>query len=185
MKKLAIILLVAFVNLFSQEPLSSNVLNEIRTLSDELMQKTGIKASVLISDNKSFQELMQNAKTQDNYATIILSLKDKKLAVVSDLDCDFRSVSEYYYLKYGFFPTQGAILPILTQPKGKDSVNAAVLNGFAQLCDIIAKDKNIKLENSFGDANDNFINIIRLIFYILIVVFIIIYIKKRKKKNER
>ncbi|MBZ7993674.1 hypothetical protein AVBRAN9333_08165 [Campylobacter sp. RM9333] len=183
MKKLIIIMLLALVNLFSQEPLSNEVLNEINILSNDLEQKTGIKTSVLISNEIPFKDLKQSIKTDKNYAIIVISLKDKKLDVISDLGLDFRSVTEYYYLKYGFFPKQGAILPILTQPKGKDLVNAAILNGFAELCDVIASSKGVELEYSYGDLNDNIINTIRTIFYIFTIIFIVVLIRRKVKKK--
>lgn len=183
MKRLTIIMLLALVNLFSQEPLSVNVLNEINILSNELEQKTGVKASVLISNDLPFKELKESIKNEKNYACLVMSLKDKKLDVISDLGLDFRSVTEYYYLKYGFFPTQGAILPILTQPKGNDLVNTSVLNGFAELCNVIADSKNVKLENGFSNLNSNIINTLRMLFYIFVIIFIFVLIKRKVKKK--
>ena len=74
-------------------------------------------------------------------------------------------------------------MPILTQPKGKDLVNAAILNGFAELCDVIASSKGVKLEYSYGDLNDNIINTIRTIFYIFTIVFIVVLIRRKVKKK--
>lgn len=179
-----IIFILALV-LQGQELLSTKVLNEIQILKDELYSKTKIKADLLISDKENLQELLNKIKDEKDYAFIIISLKDKRLLVKSDLKLNFSSVSDFYYLKYGFLPTQGTILPLLTQPKGSDTLNAAIINGFSQLCDIIADFKGVKLENSFGDANDNFIGILRFAFYFILLLVLIKFILKKIKKGNK
>ncbi|WP_267524081.1 hypothetical protein [Campylobacter sp. MG1] len=174
-----VLVLLTLVNLFSQELLSKQVLDKIYDLSFELKNKTGIETNVLISDVSNFKELKEQINYKDNYAVIVISLKEKKIDVVSDLKLNFSSITKYYYLKYGFLPTQGAILPILTQPKGKDVINAAVLNGFAELVYIIANDKNIELNSGIGHSNEYFINILRAIFYVFIIIFIILFVRNK------
>lgn len=175
-----IIICLTLVNLFSQE-LSQKALEQIKLISNELEQKTGIKTSVLVERKVNLNEIIKDK----NYAILVLSLDDKKLDVINDLDLDFSSVTKYYYLKYGFLPTQGAILPLLSQDKGKDLLNAAVLNGFSELASVIAKSKNVSLENTFNNSNDSLINFFRLIFYTFIIFVIFILIKRKiRKKNE-
>lgn len=182
--KILFFILITLVNLFSQELLNNQLLDKISVLSSELENKTGIKTGVLVSNDKTFGELKKQVQYSNNYAFIVISLKEKKLDVVSNLNLDFSSVTQYYYLKYGFLPTQGAILPILTQPKGVDVVNAAVLNGYIELVDIISNDKNINLDNNISHSNEYFINILRGIFYTLIVVFIFLLFKNKFRRKH-
>ena len=84
------------------------------------------------------------------------------------------------------YPWTGTILPILGEkikqdPRHKYSV--ALFNGYADIVEQIAKNKNIVLENSVGDSNKYVLNIIRIIFYSIIIIALTYLLRKSFNKR--
>lgn len=90
----------------------------------------------------------------------------------------------------------GYVIPLLAS-KDKNTLfaktSAAVLNGYAQVADSIANDKDIKLNSSMGSGNKTFSTIWKMFMYTLVLGGIIIYaiivmrekkFRKKEQKNE-
>lgn len=84
----------------------------------------------------------------------------------------------------------GTIIPILAQKTKKeqdtiDKYTTALFNGYADLAGQIAKAKGVKLEHDVGDANQETMTIIKVLFYGFILYAIFAYIKIRIKQRGR
>jgi hypothetical protein len=84
----------------------------------------------------------------------------------------------------------GYVIPLLAS-KDKNTLfaktSAAVLNGFAQIADSIAKSKNIKLKSSIGNEGKVAGTIWKMLMYTLVLTGIILYavIIMREKKYKK
>ena len=77
----------------------------------------------------------------------------------------------------------GTIIPLLAQKskKGEEAQKyaTAMFNGYADLVGQIAKAKGVKLEHAVGNANQNAILVVKVLFYGFIFYAIILYFKRR------
>ena len=87
----------------------------------------------------------------------------------------------------------GTILPILAEKaKGNDIVSkysVAMYNGYADIAEQIAEKHGVTLSSSAGNGSQNFINILRVIFYGVILWAFAIYVwgrffRKKRENNE-
>ncbi len=81
------------------------------------------------------------------------------------------------------YPGTGSILPILATNKG-DIYNAAILNGYADIVDRVAKSLGLQLEHSIGNANRDTINILRILIYGFICFALLYYAQRRIKRKK-
>ena len=75
-------------------------------------------------------------------------------------------------------------MPILASNKGKDIYNAAILNGYADITERIARYFNIKLENSIGNANRDTLNVLRIGIYGFLCIAALYYVQRKVKKRR-
>ena len=172
--------------------LNPNVLDKIGKLGKELESKTGIKVVLLTSQNKnnlSLNELVKPHLPRAPYVFLVLvpAKADQKSGKVDLFLSDASLVDKDEILSPR--PNTGSILPILVANKAEDIYNAALLNGYADICERIATSKNITLENAIGSSNRTTLNILRYLIYgsILLVVGLLAYkkyFKKRENTNE-
>lgn len=166
----------------NENVLNDKVVKEINLIGKELYDKTGIFVGVAIAEQTPFEDLfkLQEQLIKPN-VLLILSKISHKVDIIGTKDSllffDKNKVLSPY-------SGTGTILPILTSSKGKDVFNAAVLNGYADICDKIAKYFNLELENSIGNANRDTINILRILIYGFIC-FSLLYFVQRKMKRKR
>lgn len=86
----------------------------------------------------------------------------------------------------------GTIIPLLAQKSKPEEIlgkySGAMFNGYADIAEQIAKNKNIVLDSAVGDANKDSIFVIKVIFYGFIFYATFMYIKRqlyrRRQKNE-
>lgn len=172
--------------------LNPNVLDKIGKLGKELESKTGIKVVLLTSQNKnnlSLNELVKPHLPRAPYVFLVLvpAKAGQKSGKVDLFLSDASLVDKDEILSPR--PNTGSILPILVANKAEDVYNAALLNGYADICERIATSKNITLENAIGSSNRTTLNILRYLIYgsILLVVGLLAYkkyFKKRENTNE-
>lgn len=172
--------------------LNPNVLDKIGKLGKELESKTGIKVVLLTSQNKnnlSLNELVKPHLPRAPYVFLVLvpAKAGQKSGKVDLFLSDASLVDKDEILSPR--PNTGSILPILVANKAEDIYNAALLNGYADICERIATSKNITLENAIGSSNRTTLNILRYLIYgsILLVVGLLAYkkyFKKRENTNE-
>ncbi|WP_221253915.1 TPM domain-containing protein [Campylobacter sp. 19-13652] len=173
--------------------LSPQVSAKIGQISSELEAKTGIKTYVYISDtlgDKTPNSLIESLDLKSPYAIIVLS---KALIAKDGKSHPFIGIFASDDVKGLFdkaqilspFPERGTILPILASNKGKDIYNAAILNGYADLAEQIAKSRGITLENAVGNANKTFLNLIRYFVYASIIAVLFVMIKKGVRREQK
>ncbi|WP_244848444.1 hypothetical protein [Campylobacter ureolyticus] len=166
--------------------LESITTSQMQLIGDELFEKTGVFLGVAAfkdlngsNIHKISDEISKSLKSP--YAFIIISTNDKKIDIVTDVNFDKDAVLSPY-------PNKGTIIPLLVSTKkGKDSFNPALLNGYADCAEKIAKVYSVKLENSFGNTNRIILDLIRLFVYgsIVLVIASRFYYKRIKKHEEK
>ncbi len=138
-----------------------------------------MKIDILVSDNKLY-ELFDKEQILSPAASFVQAVV---MAVFYAHDFDsFRSMISNY---------GGTIAPILAQ-KAKDNelhskYSAAMFNGYADLASQIASSQNIKLDSDVGEANQNSIIFVKLIFYgfILYAIYLMFRRKIAKGSDEK
>ncbi len=177
-----------------QKPLvicNDNIVNkravkEIEKIGNEVREKTGIsiylcvKKSINAQKIKVFEKNLSK-KLSKPFILLTLSLKEQKVDIypsskskgLIDIDAILS-------------PFTGTIIPILTSKKGEDKYSAAMLNGYADIADRVAKKIGIRLNSSIGNTNRILVDILRVIIYGSFLYFVIMYIRKKYfyKKNK-
>ena len=158
---------------------------KIEEMANELYRKTGISAYLLTKKNlngKSIAQYERNfaKKFKPPYTILSIALDEQKVDIYNSIDLDNTFDREAILSPY---PWKGSIIPLLTIKKKYVSVSAAMLNGYADMVEQIAKSKNIKLKSGIGSTNKNIYFSLQLsIFLFLFVVFGWYFIKKLKKR---
>ncbi|MDX2323924.1 hypothetical protein OXW40_06830 [Campylobacter hepaticus] len=167
--------------LFNENVLSQKVSNEINLIGKELYEKSGIFVGVAIGDKTQFETLLQiQEKFPKSHILLLLSKDSHRVDIVGSKGALALIDKEAILHPY---PGTGSILPILATNKG-DIYNAAILNGYADIIERVAKSKNIKLEHSIGNANRDTINILRIIIYGFICFALLYYVQRRIKRRK-
>lgn len=86
----------------------------------------------------------------------------------------------------------GTIIPLLAQKAKEGEVlgkySGSMFNGYADIAEQIAGSKGVVLENAVGNANQNSILLVKVLFYGFILYGIFMYIKRklyrRREQNE-
>ncbi len=158
---------------------------KIEEMANELYRKTGISAYLLTKKNLNGKSIIQYEKDfakklKPPYAILSIALDEKKVDIYNSIDLDNAFDKKTILSPY---PWKGSIIPLLTIKKKYVSVSAAMLNGYADMVEQIAKSKNIKLKSGIGSINRNIYFSLQLsIFLFLIVVFGWYFIRKLKKR---
>jgi hypothetical protein len=167
--------------------------NSVEKMGAELFQKSGISTHILIlktTNGKHLnilgeEELAKLLETEKSSLILTFAETEQKVDIVASKELLELFDKEQILSPY---PWTGTILPILGEtikqdPRHKYSV--ALFNGYADIIEQIAKNKNIVLENSVGDSNKYVLNIIRIIFYSIIIIALAYLLRKsfNKRKN--
>lgn len=85
----------------------------------------------------------------------------------------------------------GTIIPLLAGKAKKGEVlgkySASMFNGYIDIAEQIANSKDVILDSAAGNANKNFITIIKIVFYSFVFYGIFMYIKRKlyiKRQNS-
>ena len=167
--------------------------NQIDVMGNELLQKTGISAHILILKTTNGESLSkiggeELAKLPKNSLILTFTELEKKVDIVGYPETLKLFDKEQVLSPY---PWSGTILPILGEKIKKDprhKYSVALFNGYADIVEQIAETKSVTLDNAVGSSNKVVINIIRAIFYGIIVFalgYIIykMYLRKKVKNN--
>lgn len=161
--------------------LSQKVTTRLQSIATELYEKSGIYVGVGVYNtlnNSSLYDKFKSLNLKPPFVFLMLVKDDKKVEIFADENSLTLFDKEAVLSP---FPESGTILPILASKNGKDIYNAAILNGYADISERIAKSKNIELATAIGNANKDTLNIFRFLIYgsIILVVGLMVY-KKRK-----
>lgn len=171
--------------------LNKDVLLKAEELSTELEARTGVKAFLITHNNENQSRLNDIAAefvnfTEDApYAVLILVPKKagQKSGQVDIILSDPTLCEKDEILSP--VPNTGSILPLLVANKAEDIYNAALLNGFADMCERIASKKGAALVSEIGSENRVAINLIRYFMYgsLGLVIFVLFFKQLKKSKN--
>lgn len=167
--------------------ISEKVSMKVESLGSELFQKTGIGVYVSLPSSLNKQTIMAYekdlAKTlKKPYVLLTLAKQEEQVDIV------FSEGLENKFDKDGVlspFPWSGTIIPILSVKKENDKYNAAVLNGYADIVEQIAKSSNVVLEGAIGDTNRDIYHYLKIgIYGFLFIIFARYFYRKVRKKSE-
>jgi hypothetical protein len=87
----------------------------------------------------------------------------------------------------------GTIIPLLAQKAKAGEVlgkySGSMFNGYADIAEQVAKSKNVVLENAVGNANQNSILLVKVLFYGFVLYAIVMFFKRklyyRRQKLEQ
>ena len=170
--------------------LQQDLVMQLEGMGEEVRQKTGVNLSVAVLKNLQNKSLNDKANEfvkdlKSPYIFLFFTQDEHKIQIYNTNDTNKLFDKEQILSP---MPNKGAIIPILVGRK-KDAnvtsiINAAILNGFADIADQVADSKGIKLDTSIGNTNRIFVNILRYIFYGTLLFGLFMYFYSRKKKTN-
>ncbi len=170
--------------------LQPELISQLESIGNELYQKTGVNLSVAVLKNLQNKSLSEKgseftANLKNPYIFLIFTNDEHKIQIYNSQDTQNLFDKEQILSP---MPNRGSIIPILVNHKRDANmtgiINAAILNGYADIADQVAKSQGIELETSIGDTNRIFINSLRYIFYGTLAFAIFMYFYSRKKKKQ-
>lgn len=168
--------------LFNESVLSDKVVEQINAMGKELYAKSGIFVGVAVGENTELQALEAKAnELQAPFALLVLSKNSHKVNIITSKEVEVFFDKEAVLSPYA---GEGSILPILASNKGKDIYNAAILNGYADITDKIAKYFKIKLVTSIGSANKDTLNVLRIAIYGFICIAALYYVQRKVRRRH-
>ncbi|ARE81272.1 hypothetical protein [Campylobacter helveticus] len=168
--------------IYNENVLSQKVSSKINLIGKELYEKTGIFLALAVGDKISLESLTQKQKDLPQPSVLlVLSKESHKVDIVGSSEALSFFDKEAVLSPYA---GTGTILPILASKKG-DIYNAALLNGYADIADRLARYFKIELENSIGNANRDTLNILRILLYGFICFALLYYTQRRMKKRHQ
>lgn len=168
--------------IYNENVLSKKVSEELSLIGTELYDKIGIYVFVAAGAKTPLEELLQkqNELPKPN-VLLAISQSSHKVDIVGSKEALTFLDKEAVLSPY---PSTGTILPILTSHKGQDVFNAAILNGYADIAERLAKSFNVKLEHSIGNANRDTMNLLRILIYGFICFALLYYAQRRMKRRR-
>ncbi|MDR1284981.1 MAG: hypothetical protein LBJ88_02140 [Campylobacteraceae bacterium] len=166
--------------------IGQRAIDKINEMGKELFEKGGVNVYV------SFNKTAGNISVKEHVSLFVSELKAPYVLLVmfsEDKIVDIISSSEDIEKKFDKVqilspvPYHGTIKPLLAVKKDLDKFSAAILNGYADIVEQIAKSDNLELESAIGDANRDTLDYIRIIVYTMFVVAFLIYIYKKIRYN--
>jgi len=129
---------------------------------------------LFVSKNTQKEFIILTMAIDQHYTNILYSNDDLKKIISKD-----EILNDY-------------VIPLLSSPDKnilKSKVSAASLNGYAQIADLLASNKNIKLESSIGSAGKAVSEIWKVFMYTMVFIGIFAYTfvvmrEKKAKRNE-
>ncbi|NOX15485.1 MAG: TPM domain-containing protein [Epsilonproteobacteria bacterium] len=160
---------------------------KVEEMANELFEKTGIKAYLLAKKNlngkdiKSYEkEFAKNLKPP--FAILTLGVKEQKVDIFNSPDLDSSFDKSTILSPY---PWSGSIIPLLTGKKKDVSISAALLNGYSDMSEELAKSKGIKLKSAIGSTNRDIIFFVKISIYLFLLFVILRYfINKMRMKRK-
>ncbi len=171
--------------------INDKTIEKMKEIGDELYKKTGVTIALVTKKHLTKDEFI---KIKDRYlkelkAPYVLWIFSKTYEDREDFGINQMFNSPDLEGKFDkdslFSPFTGTFTKLIVIKKSKtDPTSAAFLNGYADLTDMIANSYGITLKSSIGHESHTFMNILRVLFYLLLLYFTWLYLKKRFFKKE-
>jgi hypothetical protein len=191
-KKLWLLCLISFLPILVfakdfvvyDDILEEKTAQKIEEMGQELFAKSGVKVILIAkkSGNENILAYEQNFAKDltPPYALLTLFEAEQKVDVYASAGLEKEFDREALLSP---LPWKGTIIPLLTSKKKEVGVSPALLNGYAELVEEIAKYRNIELESAIGSANKTTINIVRLLLYSFMAMVVVLIIYRRMKNR--
>ncbi len=167
--------------------LPQKTIQKINEIGNELYQKTGVALYLVAIEKmptkriREYEEhIAKNLKPP--YILLTFALKDHKVDIVNSADVASRFDKEQVLSP---FPWSGTIIPLLEShsKNPKAAVEAALLNGYADIAEQVASSFGVKLKSGIGNTNKNIYFGLRLLFYGILALIFINFIYRRYIKK--
>lgn len=159
---------------------------KIEEMANELYEKTGVSAYLLTKkklDGKSIvdyeKDFAKNLKPP--YTILSIVLNEQKVDIYNSQDLNGVFNKEHILSPY---PWEGSIIPLLTVKKKYVSVSAAMLNGYADMVERIAKSKDMELKSGIGSTNRNIYYSLQLSIFLFLLAVMGWYVIRKLKKSR-
>lgn len=159
-------------------------LPKIEQMGSELKQKTGVGVYVAAIESTGQTVFLDYAKDLSSnlgkpYVLLVFAKTDKKVDIISSPELEGKYGKEEILSPY---PWKGTILPILTAKGKGDENTAALLNGYADIIERVAKSHGVELESAIGNDNRTTIAVVKYLVYATVVLVFGLYFYRRYKK---
>lgn len=180
-------LIFAQIILKNDAILPQKTINKIEEIGKELRQKTGVSLYVAVVKKMDQKKIVDFEKSlakdlKSPFILLALSVDDQKVDIYSSDDVKKRFNKEQILSPY---PWEGSIIPILTAhfKNQKAAIEAAILNGYSEIAEQVAKSYGIKLKSAIGNTNRNIYYWLRILFYSIIALIFANFIYRRYIKR--
>ncbi|MDR3177449.1 MAG: hypothetical protein LBT96_00545 [Campylobacteraceae bacterium] len=162
--------------------IGQKAVEKINEMGEELFEKSGISVYASLSASIGDISVKEHVdiitkELKSPYVLLIMFSADKIIDIVSSNEDIEKKFNKSQVLSP--VPYHGTIKPLLAVKKDPDNFSAAILNGYADIVEQIAKSGNLKLESALGDANKDTLYYVRLIVYAMFAAAFIFYIYNR------
>jgi hypothetical protein len=162
--------------------------DKINEIANELFAKTGIRLYIAAVNKMPTKKIVEYEKILSKELTpsfVLLTFAQKDHKV--DIYYEPKSLETQFDKEQVLspYPWSGTIIPLLEShsKNKKAAVEAALLNGFADIAEQIAKSNNIVLNSGFGNTNKNIYIGLKVFFYgTLIFIFINFFYRRFIKR---
>ncbi|MDR0666521.1 MAG: hypothetical protein LBF71_03825 [Campylobacteraceae bacterium] len=157
---------------------------KINEIGAELYEKSNISVYAFVSSsidenvNESQYWIDFTKELKQPYALLVMLTNDKVVDILYSPELEGKFDKAKILSPY---PTTGSILPLLVLKKDYDNFTAAILNGFADLVEQIAKSYGIELKNAIGSSNRSTLNWVRFVVYGMFALAFLFFIYKKVK----
>lgn len=158
----------------------------IQTLSAEIFHKTGVKVYIDVIDTitlpsayptkqarKEYQEQLAQS-LQSPYVVVFLFVQERKFDFLSSEDLheflDSKKLDSIY------FDYMAPLLPEKEQELTPQRYSSIILNGYAEIADVIAEHYEVKLENNIETNGQGVRTFVRFVMYGMILVLLGLFI---------
>ena len=173
----------------NEEILPQKTVNKINEMGNELKEKIGVNlylAAVKKSNKAKIKEYEKNLtkSLQKPYVLLTILLDSKKVDIVSSKEVENRFDKEQVLSP---LPWKGTIIPLLTSHSKNQhaAIEAALLNGYADIADQLASSYHIKLASSIGSTNKNIYFYMKFLFYGTLLLIFLNFLYYKFIKNRK
>ncbi len=168
--------------------LPSKTVNKINEIAEELYKKTGVKLYLAAVKNMPVKkikdyETMLAKELEPPFVILTFALKEHKVDIFSKpKDLEKRFDKEQILSP---FPWSGTIIPLLEShsKNPQAAVEAALLNGYADIAEQIAKSYGVELKSGFGSTNKNIYILLKIFFYGTLALILMNFVYRRYIKK--
>jgi hypothetical protein len=162
--------------LVNDDILPTKTVNKINEIGNELFEKTGVSLYLVATKKMPTKtireyEMMVAKELKPPFILLAFALQDHKVDIYNSPDVASKFDKEQVLSP---FPWSGTIIPLLEShsKNPKAAVEAALLNGYADIAEQVATSYGVKLKSGIGSTNKNIYFGLRILFYgILALIF--------------